>query len=164
MMEVSLQLLCVTRSGTLSRLIREIGQVGLQYRRHQISINGEYTHITIEAVGELNCSRDSLEEIFETFAEVLQVQELDFTRDGKQITEFKTRVSDSHVSTAEQLSPAVLLAAEKRLSDILGPVASVIVEAVKGRCANAGELYARLAEELNDDGERKDFLSVIEKR
>ena len=164
MLEVSLQLLCTTRSGTLSRLIREMKQVGLEYRGHKISINGEYTHIEIDAAGELNCSRAGFEEIFDGFPEVLQVQELSLTQDGKDVTEFKTRVSQTRVATTEQLTPAVLLAAEKRLSEILGPVASVIVESVKGQCSDAGELYRRLAAELNDDEERRYFLSIVDKK
>lgn len=162
MFEVSLQLLCTTRSGTLSRVIREIGQVGLQYRSHQISINGEYTHIVIDAAGQPNCSRESLEELFGGFSEVLQVQELSITRDGKEVTQYRTRVPAARISSSEQLTPALLLAAEKRLSDILGPVAGVVVESVRGECSNAGQLYARLAQELNDDEERRNFLSIID--
>lgn len=164
MLDLSLQLLCTTKSGTLSRLIREMRQVGLQYKSHKISINGEYTHITIEAAGEMTCSRENLEQIFGNFSEVLQVQEFSLTRDGKDVTNFKTQVSEAHVSDAEHLTPAVLLAAEKRLSEILGPVASVIVENVKNQCGDAGELYARLAEELNDDSEREYFLSIVDKQ
>ena len=162
MLDVSLQLLCTTRSGTLSRLIREMKQVGLQYQAHKISINGEYTHIEIDAAGELNCSRAGFEEVVAGFPEVLQIQQLKMSRDGKDISEFKIQVSETHVSTAEHLTPAVLLAAEKRLSEILGPVASVIVESVKDQCADAGELYRRLAAELNDDEERRIFLSIVD--
>lgn len=162
MLDVSLQLLCTTRSGTLSRLIREMKQVGLEYRGHKISINGDYTHIEIDAAGELNCSRAAFEQIFDAFPEVLQLQEFNVTQDGREVTEFKTRVSNTHVATVEQLTPAVVLAAEKRLSEILGPVASVIVESVKDQCADAGELYRRLAAELNDEEERRYFLSIVD--
>ena len=107
---------------------------------------------------------EHFEQIFDGFPEVLQVQELNVTQDGKDVTEFKTQVSETRVSTAEQLTPAVLLAAEKRLSEILGPVASVIVESVKDQCSDAGELYRRLAAELNDDEERRYFLSIVDKK
>lgn len=163
MFDFSLQLLCSSKSGTLSRLVREIHQVGLQYRAHQISTSGDQSQISISAVGALNCSLESLEEMFANFAEVIQVQQLRVTSDGKDVTEFKTIVSETQVASGEQLTPAVVLAAEKRLSDILGPVASVIVEAVSQHCADAGELYARLAEELNDQDERDYFLSVVDK-
>lgn len=163
MFDFSLQLLCTSKSGTLSRLVREIHQIGLQYQAHQINTSGDQSQISITAVGELNCSLESLEEMFGNFPEVIQVQQLRVTSDGKDVTEFKTIVSETQVASSEQLTPAVVLAAEKRLSDILGPVASVIVESVAHNCADAGELYARLAEELNDQDERDYFLSVIEK-
>ncbi|MDH3764150.1 MAG: hypothetical protein OEU50_24480 [Gammaproteobacteria bacterium] len=163
MFDFSLQLLCTSKPGTLSRLVREIHQVGLQYQAHQINTSGDQSRISITAVGLLNCSLESLEEMFANFPEVIQVQKMRVTSDGKDVTEFKTIVSETQVASGEHLTPAVVLAAERRLSDILGPVASVIVESVAQDCADAGELYARLAEELNDQAERDHFMSVIEK-
>ena len=72
-------------------------------------------------------------------------------------------LSPDHIAAQERLTPAVILAAEKRLSEILGPVASFIVESTAKDCRNTGELFARLAEELNDQSERDYFLSIIEK-
>ncbi len=164
MFDFSLQLLCTSRAGTLSRLVREIGQVGLQYRGHRIESGGDKSVITIDAAGDPNCSLESLHELFSQFPEVLEIQHLRLSSDGKDVTEFKTQVSETHVSDAEHLTPAVILAAEKRLSDILGPVASVIVETIAPQCADAGELYARLADELNDPEEREYFLAVVDKQ
>jgi len=162
MYDFSLQLLCTSKPGTLSRLIREIHQVGLQYQAHRIETSGDESRISISATGVLNCSLESLEELFVGFPEVLHVQQMRITSDGKDVTEFRTVVSETHVAASEQLTPAVVLAAEKRLSDILGPVASVIVEVVAQDCVDAGELYTRLAGELNDQDERDYFLSVID--
>jgi len=164
MFDFSLQLLCTSKSGTLSRLVREIHQVGLQYQTHQIETSGDESRISIKAIGVLNCSLESLQEMSDNFPEVLQVQQMSVTSDGKDVTEFKTVVSETHIANSEHLTPAVILAAEKRLADILGPVASVIVESVAQDCADAGELYTRLAEELNDQEERDYFLSVIDSK
>ena len=164
MFDLSLQLLCTSRSGTLSRLVREIGQVGLQYRGHRIESDGDRSRISIDAFGDPNCSLENLQELFASFPEVLEVLQLRLSSDGRNVTEFKTRVSETRLSASEQLTPAVILAAEKRLSDILGPVASVIVETIAPQCADAGELYARLADELNDQEERDYFLSVVDKQ
>lgn len=162
MFEVRLQLLCTARSGTLSRLIREINQVGLQYTSHKISANGVESNITINANGDPNCSRKALQDLFTNFPEVLELQQLDIHQDGKPANEFRTRVNDRKVAKTEQLTPAVRLAAEKRLSDMLGPVAAVIVESVVDDCRNAGELYRRLADELGDPEERRSFLSILD--
>ena len=164
MFDFSLQILCTSRPGTLSRLVREIGQVGLQYRGHRIESEGENSRISIDAVGDPYCSLESLQELFSNFPEVLEVLQLNLSSDGRVVTDFKTQVSETHVSDAEPLTPAVILAAEKRLSDILGPVASIIVESVAPQCADAGELYARLAEELGDQEERDYFLSIVDQQ
>lgn len=163
MYDFSLELLCNGKAGTLSRLVREIGQVGLQYRGHRIEQDGENCRIAIDAAGDPNCSLETLEQLFADFPGVLEVLQLRLSSDGRDVTEFRTRVPEIHVADSEQLTPAVILAAEKRLSDILGPVASVIVESVAPRCADAGELYARLAEELDDDEERRHFLAVVDR-
>jgi len=163
MFDVSLKLLCTRKPGTLSRVIREINLLGLQYKNHQIEFSGEHTRIVVNAMGELNCTRESLEELFDRFAEVLQVQDLNVSQGGRDVTQFKTTVSETRISAREQLTPAVVLAAEKRLSAILGPVASFVVEAAAQDSNNAGELFTRLAAELNDQGERDYFLSIIER-
>jgi hypothetical protein len=162
MLDVSLQLLCSKKSGTLSRVIREISIVGLQYQNHRIETGGDRVRLTINASGDLNCSLENLRELFAAFPEVSEVVELRASRGGKDITEIRTRVSSSRISAAEQITPVITLAAEKRLSDILGPVASVIVAAVADSCSNAGQLYTRLAEELDDEAERAEFLSIID--
>jgi acetolactate synthase regulatory subunit len=161
MYDFSLQLLCTSKPGTLSRIVREIHQVGLQYQAHQIETNGDQSRISISAAGLLNCSLESLEELFGNFPEVLEVQQMRVTSGGREVTGFKTTVSETQLPASEHLTPAVILAAEKRLSDILGPVASVIVESVAPDCVDAGGLYARLAAELDDADEREYFLSII---
>ena len=163
MFDFSLQLLCTSKPGTLSRLIREINLFGLQYRSHKISVNGEHSHITITASGDLNCTFESLEDLFENFPEVLRVQELHVIEDGKEVKRYRTSVSETHIQAHEHLTPGVLLAAEKRLSEILGPVASFIVESAAQESRNAGELFERMSAELNDPQERAYFMAIIER-
>jgi hypothetical protein len=57
MFDVSLQL-CTSKSGTLSRVIREINFLGLQYKHHRIESVGEHTRITVNAMVDLNCTRE----------------------------------------------------------------------------------------------------------
>lgn len=163
MLDVTLQLLCSKKAGTLSRVIREISVVGLQYQNHRIKTSDDTIHFTINATGDLNCNLDNLRDLFDSFPEVREVVRLRASQGGKDITEVRTRVSSSRIAATEQITPAVVLSAEKRLSDILGPVASVIIESVVHNCSNVGELYARLADELNDDAERTRFLSIIDR-
>ncbi len=162
MYDVSIQLLCTRKSGTLSRIIREIKLFGLQYQSHEISFDDKQTYIVINSSGDLNCTRETLKEVFGALPEVIEVQRLEVTRDGKDITQFKIKTSEAHISAHERVTPAVIMAAEKRLSEILGPVSAFIVESSATSCSTAGELYQLLAEELSDKEEREYFLSVIE--
>jgi hypothetical protein len=162
MFDVSIQLLCVKKSGTLSRFIRYIKLFGLQYQSHKIDFQGDQSLILINSCGELNCTKERLAEMFGEFDEVLEVQSVKLSRFGEEITEFKTTTSNAHIEAQEPLSPAILLAAEKRLSEIIGPIASLLVEPASQSSNNVGELYLKLADELNDQAERNEFLSVIE--
>jgi len=162
MFDVSIQLLCTKKSGTLSRIIRDIKLFGLQYQNHTIDYQGDQTLIVINAAGDLNCTRESLVELFGEFKEVLQVLNVSVSQDGSEVTKFKTIASQAHIEALEALSPAILLAADKRLSEIMGPIASLLVEAASRSSKNVGELYLQLAEELGDRVERDEFLSVIE--
>ena len=115
----------------------------------------------INSSGDLNCTKDRLAEMFGEFEEVLEVQSVKISRFGEEITEFKTTASNTHIRALEPLSPAILLAAEKRLSEIMGPIASLLVERASQSSNNVGELYSKLADELNDQTEQTEFLSVI---
>ena len=162
MFDVSIQLLCSRKPGTLSRLIRDIKHFGLQYRDHDIVYNGDECEITVNGSGILNCSREDLIEILGELAEVKVVQKLTISKNGNEITTFRTRFSRDYIHASEPLTHTVLLAAEKRLAEIIGPVASYLVETAAENSQNAGELYRALAVELNDVRERQEFLSIID--
>jgi len=163
MIDVSIQIYATRKSGTLSRIIREIKLFGLDYKRHKINYEGDQCFIAIESSGELNCTRDTLIEVFESLPEVIMVDQLAITRDGEEVKEFRTTTSEAYIGAREALSPAILLSAEKRISEILGPVASFLVEKAASDSRNVGDLYRLLSEELDDPEERKNFLAIIRK-
>ncbi len=162
MYDVRIVLSCSDRSGILSRIIREINLFGLTYQGHKLDELATGKRITVNASGELNCTRDALEELFAGLPEVHSIDRLLITRNGDEVTQFKTGAPDVHIAATERLTPAIVLAAEQRLSDVLGPVASVIVGAAADQCRNAGELYRHIAQELDDERERAEFLAVLD--
>lgn len=162
MFDISIQLLCSRKPGTLSRLIRDIKHFGLQYSDHDIVYDGDECEITVNGSGILNCSRQDLIEILGELSEVKVVQKLTISKNGNEVTTFRTRFSRDNIHPSEPLTHTVLLAAEKRLAEIIGPVASYLVETAAGNSKNAGELYRALAGELNDVKERQEFLSIID--
>jgi hypothetical protein len=165
MFDVSIKLLCSKKPGTLSRLIRDIKHFGLQYSGHDIDYNGEECLITVNGSGILNCSKEDLIDVLDDLTEVKEVQNLTISKDGNEVTTFRTRYSEDFIHASEPLTHTVLLTAEKRLAEILGPVASYLVEtASTNNHNNAGELFEALAFELTDVEERKKFLSIIDNR
>jgi serine/threonine protein kinase len=65
----------------------------------------------------------------------------------------------SGASPAAAFEREQLEAAEHRLAEFLGPIAKILVERAAGSASSVEELYRSLAEELDDDEERRRFLS-----
>jgi len=128
MIDVSIHLLCSEKPGTLSRIIRDIKLFGLFYKSHSIEYRGNQSLIVVNSSGELNCTQQRLIELLGEFSEVIKVKKVSISSDGEEVTDFRTTVSDTHIKALEPLSPAILLTAEKRLSEIIGPIASLLVE------------------------------------
>lgn len=164
MYDASLQLLCSRKSGTLSRIVREIHALGLQYRGHKIANQGDYTLITIDAGGELNCTPENFAATLSGFAEVVEVRQVSLTRKGKPVKQVRTESLEKRIAASAAITPAIQVVAEKRLSEVLGPVASFLVESKIGDCGNAGELFMQLADELADTGERSFFLEILDRK
>jgi serine/threonine-protein kinase len=59
------------------------------------------------------------------------------------------------------LTPEVLATAEKRLANHVGPLARVLIKDAAGKSGNLAELYAQLAEHIDDEAERKAFLASL---
>jgi len=162
MLEVSLAIRCTKKPGTLSRVIREIKLFGLDYKSHGIKFEDESCLIHVNSSGELNCPREQLIETFEAMPSVVKVDRVSITRDGDEVAEFRTAPSNTRIAGTEEITPAVLLSAEKRMSEIIGPVADFLVEKAAQNSKTVAELYRNLADELDDSDERRDFLSVVE--
>jgi len=162
MIDVSIKIVATRKPGTLSRIIREIKLFGLDYKSHKIEFARDRCFIAIESSGELSCSRETLIELFESLPEIMGVDHLSVSQNGEELAEFRTAVSEARIGAGEALSPAILLSAEKRISEILGPVSSFLVEKAASNSRNVGDLYRLLSEELDDPEERKKFLAVIE--
>lgn len=162
MIDVSIRVHCTSKPGTLSRIIREMKLFGLEYQSHKIDYQDDDCFILINTSGELNCSREQLVGLFESLPAVIAVQELTISRGGVEVSEFKTAASNARIHASEVVSPAILLATEKRMSEILGPVASFLVQNAAEASRNVGELYIKLSRELGDEKEREEFLSIID--
>ncbi|MBC8209573.1 MAG: hypothetical protein H8E21_00800 [Gammaproteobacteria bacterium] len=162
LIDVTIHLNCSRKPGTLSRLIRDMKKLGLSYTRHQIEHEQDQCVISVSGSGQLNCTRDKLIQIMEDLPGVLAVVKLQITRNGEHIEAFKTRTSNEQIHTQELLTPAILLTAEKRLAETIGPVAKYMLDSAAKTSQNTGQLFSALAEELNSDSERAEFLSIIE--
>lgn len=162
MLDVLMAIWCTKKPGTLSRVIRDIKLFGLDYRSHSIRYENDLCLIQVSSSGELNCSREQLIEVFEALPTVVKIDRVSISRNGVEVSEFRTATSNSHIAAEDEITPAIILSAEKRMSEILGPVADFLVEKAAQNSKTVGELYRNLADELDDPDERKDFLSIIE--
>ncbi|MBL8515618.1 MAG: serine/threonine protein kinase [Betaproteobacteria bacterium] len=60
-------------------------------------------------------------------------------------------------------SPEVLSTAEKRLASYVGPLAKLLIKQTAGSTGTIKELYAKLAENIDDPAERKAFLATVDR-
>jgi serine/threonine-protein kinase len=59
------------------------------------------------------------------------------------------------------LTPEALAIAEKRLASYVGPLARVLIKEAAGKSGNLKELYAQLADHIDSEDERRDFLASL---
>jgi len=65
-----------------------------------------------------------------------------------------------HPGRHQRLTPAVLTQATRRLAEHIGPVARVLVEREAPAAADAGQLYARLAQHIDNVAARQAFIAT----
>jgi TIR domain len=68
---------------------------------------------------------------------------------------------DRKAAPATRLDPEALRTAERRLTSVMGPIAGRLVAAAAAQASSLAELYARLAESIPSEAERKSFLHWI---
>ena len=162
MINVTIKLICTKKHGTLSRLIRDIKLFGLIYESHKIEHQNENCVISITGTGQLNCTHAKLKQFFEDSEQIQKVLDISISQNGEVIKDYRTEASNERINARDHLSPAILLTAEKRLAEIIGPVATYLVDDASVHSNNCGELFHALAQELNSDQERESFLSIID--
>ena len=128
MINVTINLICTRKPGTLSRLIRDIKLFGLIYTAHDIEYKDNNSLITVHGSGQLNCTREKLMEVLDHLPEVISIMDVTITQDGQEIEQFETQNSNELIHSMDLLTPAILLTAEKRLAEIMGPIANYLVE------------------------------------
>jgi len=161
MIDVSIHLICSRKPGTLSRLIRDIKLFGLIYSSHDIRYEDNHSLITVHGTGALNCTQEKLIEILNELPEIISITEVNISHNGAKLDQVETKISNELILSHELLSPAILLTAEKRLAEIVGPIAGYLVETAANTSKDTGELFHSLAAELNTEVEQQNFLSII---
>jgi eukaryotic-like serine/threonine-protein kinase len=64
-------------------------------------------------------------------------------------------------ATRTAFTPEVLAAAEKRLASYVGPLAKILIRDAAGKSGNLKELYTQLADHIDSEEERRDFLASL---
>ncbi len=89
-----------------------------------------------------------------------------FARVGDTATQPVAAAADATMRTnlragKQAFSPEHLAAAEKRLANYVGPLARVLIKDAVGRSGNLRELYSHLAAHIDDEAERRAFLTEL---
>ena len=154
------------KAGVLSQIIRDIGHYGLVFKDMKFIQNQHNRMIKVYCSGKLHCASDRLIEILERHENVIKVENIEFNNESesKPVSNKKIHNADDKIMAHVEITPAVLLLAEKRLADIMGPVATILVEEASGQCSTAGELFQHLSVELDTEQEKNSFVSIIQQK
>jgi len=148
------------KPGVLSKVIRELGHYGLIYEGQKMEINNNLRVIEFHCTGRLHCEKGRLISILEEIPNVIKIVDIIVKEDsGSDI-----KASEGFLGDKEPLSSAVILAAEKKLSNIIGPVATYLVEQASKECSTVGELFLMLSKELDTEEERNNLISAVQYR
>ena len=184
-------IITANEAGVLSELMRAVGTQGMMYRRNKKINEGNVDKVILTVEGNLSGDTSDLVSAIEELplVEFVEgIEEVSSSRVFKSATnssvkpvvvkpkeassEIKrsakkrsdnSKVSSDLIQPYDVITPEVLKIAEKRLTDILGLVAPILVKqaSMLMNLNSAGQLFDALAEELNDDNERAQFLSII---
>ena len=150
------------------------GSLGLMIRRnHSEKIDDDRSRLVIVFDGEMNCSKGQLIDVLESNPEIHEVENIsmngnssskpmDLTASEPVAETYDNASSDvkTEFNAHDQITPQSLKVAEGMLLNLLGPVAPMLIQAAADETKNVGDLFYKLAEDL--DGEEKmKFLSVV---
>jgi serine/threonine-protein kinase len=74
-----------------------------------------------------------------------------------------TQLTRAAAATRSSFTPEVLSTAERRLASYVGPLARVLIKEAAVSSVNLKELYFKLAEHIDSEDERRDFLATLGK-
>lgn len=174
--ELVLTLLVSNRTGVTSSLMFIGRKLGLMYRKGQVEkIDDVQSRLLVTFTGDLNCSKADLIYEIESLPHIYSIENIsdEYFAEGDSYTSDESAVENSSESNSsidsnlanllayETITPESLKIAENALVDILGPVAPMVVESAASETKHIGDLFLKLAEEL-EGGERESFLSLVD--
>lgn len=169
---VSITLITSGKSGVLASLILKAGKLGLKYRKN---ISNKLTNslcMEFYFEGTLDYSESELVNIFKNHHQVEKIEkislETDNAADTNELNEKnKLRIDlplsnfSEKLNSYDIITPVSLKIAEEKLTEHLGLVAPLLVEAASKKTKHIGDLFLLLSEELDSD-ERHTFLSSVQ--
>lgn len=162
MFNLSITVLCTNKAGTLSRLIRQLKGFGFLYQNHHVEKFNEYSQIRLNYLSEKSEVDSDLKVTLAALPEVIKIIETSLDNKGhKDNTLTNVTLKNNKLNINYAITPIVIKMTERRLSRLIGPVAPFLVEKAAKSSQNIGELYLKLAKEIDED-DRENFFSVID--
>lgn len=167
--KVQVTIITSNKSGILSSIMLNSHKLGLTYRRNQLTkLDNDKSSMVISFVGKLNCTEAHFIKLMESHTEIHSVENIEIHKESNSTKVYSSPEETSEVENTHSLiirahdniTPKSLQIAEDRLTALLGPVASMLVESAASETKHIGDLFFLLAEEL-DDSEKHEFLSIV---
>ena len=176
--KVEITLLTTNKTGILAKIMMTSAKHGLMvFKNHSDKIDENSSRFSIIFNGTIKTSPDELTQALEAVPDILSVESISANQAANPIqadvsepqNNSTTPEAQSTTPTSQStdlraidvISPEALKIAEDKLSNIIGPVAPMLVESAASETKHIGDLFLLLAKDLENEEEKKDFLSVV---
>lgn len=172
--KVQIILLTTNKSGILSFIMLKCGAAGLSYRKNTIDkISDHERRLKVYFQGMFDCEQEYLVKILEQNPDILEVESIrinasnedTFHSNQAAITPYAQKETPvispvSLLDARDAITADTLRIAEEKLSSMIGPVASILVNSAAKISKSNGDFFLILAGELEGE-ERQEFLSLV---
>ena len=167
--KVEVILLTSNKTGILSSIMMVGAKFGLMLVKNKfLKIDENNYRLFLFFNGKLNCSEYEFSNEITSHSEIYSVESIvlkyiDLQGDSStksDIHAVESNIVSTNLRAFDLITPESLQIAESKLLNLLGPIASILVESAARETKHIGDLFVLLSKEL-EGKERHDFLSLI---
>jgi len=146
--------------------MQKLGAMGLLFESSDIENNDDGVKFHLVCKGNLESIEDDIEKTLSTVPYVESIISIVIPTAHSdailedEITHFDNRTKKMKFQADEELTDDIIFLVEDRLSELLGPVANILLHKAVKKSKLVGELFLHLSDDLNDEQKKVFFNNV----